>query len=257
MKTDLLVRKSTKFIKDHLPEILTIGATIGVCSTVYLTRKSTKAEQILQNEGKLTGLEPIEIIETYARLYWPVAIAGGASIACLWGAHIIDKRREANLLTAYMAIGQAFEKYRATVKANIDEQTFCKIEEEYKAEMACREYPKDEDDELLFFEPHYGKFFNAKMEDVVSAEYAVNREMCLAGAASLATFMDELGLYPAAGSDCIGWSLDAGVVFYGYGWIEFIHEKMCTDDGLEYYYIKMPFEPTADFLDYGIGRVIT
>lgn len=255
MKTDLLIRKSTKFVKDHLPKILTIGATVGVCSTVYLTRKATKAEQILQNEGKMTGLEPIETIETYARLYWPVIIAGGASIACLWGAHIIDRRREANLLTAYMAIGQAFERYRETVKMNVDEATYQKIEDSYL--MSKSFYPIEDENELLFFEPHYGKFFNARMEDVVRAEMAVNREMALAGAASLATFMDELGLYPIVGSDMVGWSLDAGLAFYGYGWIEFIHDKMCTDDGLEYYYIKMPFEPTSDFLDYGIGRMIT
>lgn len=255
MKAEQLLNKAGQYTKDHLPEILTIAATIGVGGTIYLTRKATKAEILLQNEGKMTALEPIEKLETYARLYWPVLIAGGGSILCLWGAHILDKRREANLLTAYMAMGQAFERYRETVKMNVDEATYQKIEDSYKT-VECL-YPTETDDnELLWYEPHYGKFFNATLEDVLRAEYKVNREMALSGAADLATFFSEIGIYPTNGSDQVGWSLDAGMVFYGYGWIEFIHEQMSTDDGLEYYYIKTPFEPTPDFLDYGIGQIV-
>lgn len=254
-KLEHVTSKICTYTKDHLPEILTIGATVGIGATAYFTHKATKAEILLQNEGKMTDLEPIEKIETYTRLYWPAVIAGIGSISCLWYAHIIDKRREANLLTAYMAMGQAFEKYRETVKMNVDNETYCKIEEEYKAEIASGMMTTD--DQILFFEPHYGKFFNASMNDVLQAEYEVNREMALSGASSFSTFLDSLGLYPVVGSDQIGWSLDAGMAFYGYGWIEFIHEKGRTDDGLEYYYIKMPFEPTADYLDYGIGQMIT
>lgn len=254
-KIDHAFNKALKFTKDHLPEILTITGTVGVCSTIYLTRKCTKAEQILQNEGKMTGIEPIEVVETYTRLYWPVLISGIGTVACFWGAHAIDERKQANLLSAYMALGQAFEKYRQTVKMNVDNETFCKIEEEYKEEL--RSHVEYKDDELLFYEPHYGKFFNSTMVDVLKAEYEVNREMALAGASSLSTFLDALELHPIVGSDQIGWSQDAGVAFYGYGWIEFIHEKNVTDDGLEYYYIKMPFEPTADYLDYGIGQIIS
>lgn len=247
--------KLCKFVRNHLPEILTIAGTAGVCSTIYFTRKCTKAEEILQNEGKMTGMEPIEAIETYTRLYWPVIISGIGTVGCFWGAHILDERRQANLLSAYMALGQAFEKYREAVKINVDSETYCKIEDKYKAEMASGVIVTD--DKLLFFEPHYGKFFNASMQEVLTAEYEVNREMALSGASSFATFLDSLGLYPVVGSDQIGWSLDAGMAFYGYGWVEFIHEKGHTDDGLEYYYIKMPFEPTADYLDYGIGQMIT
>lgn len=249
------MNKLCTFTKNHMPEILTVGATIGVGLTAYFTHKGTKAEVLLQNKGKMTDLEPIEKIKTYTRLYWPAAIAGIGSVSCLWCAHIIDKSREANLLTAYMALGQAFEKYRETVKMNVDEATYCKIEEEYKEAMTSEETITD--DTLLFFEPHYGKFFNASMTDVLQAEYEVNREMALSGASSFATFLDSLGLYPIVGSDQVGWSLDAGMAFYGYGWVEFIHEKGVTDDGLEYYYIKMPFEPTADYLDYGIGQMVT
>lgn len=254
-KLDRICDKALTFAKDHMPEILSVGATIGIGATAYFTHKATKAEVLLQNEGKMTDLEPTETIETYARLYWPAVIAGIGSISCLWGAHIIDKRREANLLTAYMALGHAFEKYRETVKMNVDNETYCKIEDEYKAEVMSGTMVTD--DLLLFFEPHYGKFFNASMQDVLKAEYEVNREMALSGASSFATFLDSLGVYPIVGSDQIGWSLDAGMAFYGYGWIEFIHEKGRTDDGLEYYYIKMPFEPTPDYLDYGIGQMIT
>lgn len=254
-KIDHAFNKCMKFTKNHLPEILTIAGTVGVGSTIYLTRKCTKAEEILQNEGKMTGMEPIEAIETYTRLYWPVLISGIGTVGCLWGARILDECKQANLLSAYMALGQAFEKYRRTVKMNVDDDTFCKIEEEYIEEMRHPIEPST--DQILFFEPHYGKFFNSTMVDVLKAEYEVNREMALGGASSLSTFLDALGLYPIVGSDQIGWSQDAGLVFYGYGWIEFIHEKGVTDDGLEYYYIKMPFEPTPDYLDYGIGQIIS
>lgn len=256
MNTKHIMKKTGRFLKKHLPEILTAASTVGVGASIYLTRKATKAEQILQNEGNLEAMEPIEKVKAYASIYWPVAIVSTASIGCMWCAHILDKRMQTQLLSAYMALGQAYEHYKEVVRRNVDEETFCKIRHEYEEEM---KEPKKEglEEELLFYLPFYNRYFNATMKEVIDAEYQVNREFALSGYASFNTFLDALGIYPIVGGDDIGWSQDAGVAFYGYGWIEFEHRLQTTDDGLECYYIDMPFLPTEDYLNYGIGQIIS
>lgn len=256
MNTKHIMKKTGRFLKKHLPEILTAASTVGVGASIYLTRKATKAEQILQNEGNLEAMEPIEKVKAYASIYWPVAIVSTASIGCMWCAHILDKRMQTQLLSAYMALGQAYEHYKEVVRRNVDEETFCKIQHEYEEEM---KEPKKEglEEELLFYLPFYNRYFNATMKEVIDAEYQVNREFALSGYASFNTFLDALGIYPIVGGDDIGWSQDAGVAFYGYGWIEFEHRLQTTDDGLECYYIDMPFLPTEDYLNYGIGQIIS
>ena len=135
MNTKHLAKKTGRFLKKHLPEILTVASTVGVGASIYLTRKATKAEQILQNEGNFEAMEPIEKVKAYASIYWPVAIVSSASIGCMWCAHILDKRAQTQLLSAYMALGQAFERYKETVRQNVDQETYCKIKEEYLEEM--------------------------------------------------------------------------------------------------------------------------
>lgn len=256
MNTKCMAKKTGKFLKKHLPEILTAASTVGVGASIYLTRKATKAEQILQNEGNLEAMEPIEKVKAYASIYWPVAIVSTASIGCMWCAHILDKRMQTQLLSAYMALGQAYERYKEVVRRNVDEETYCKIQQEYEEEM--RAPNKDGlEEELLFYLPFYNRYFNATMKEVIDAEYQVNREFALSGCASFNTFLDALGIYPIVGGDDIGWSQDAGVAFYGYGWIDFEHKLQKTDDGLECWYIDMPFLPTDDYLDYGIGKIIS
>lgn len=259
MNMKYISRKTGKFLKKHMPEILTIASTVGVGVSIYLTRKATKAEEILQNGGNLEVMEPIEKVKAYASIYWPVAIVSSASIGCMWCAHILDKRMQTQLLSAYMALGQAYERYKETVRRNVDLETYCKIQEEYQDEMR-RDDGKiyiTPDDQLLFYLPFYNKYFNRTMKEIIDAEYQVNREFALAGYVSFNTLLDALGLYPIVGGEDIGWSQDAGMAFYGYGWIDFEHRLQTTDDGLECYYIEMPFLPTEDYLNYGIGHVIS
>ena len=46
-----------------------------------------------------------------------------------------------------------------------------------------------------------------------------------------------------------GWSISAGMNFYGYEWIDFEHKFVKMEDGLECYIIDMPYPPTTDYLD--------
>ena len=50
----------------------------------------------------------------------------------------------------------------------------------------------------------------------------------------------------------VGRSREAGGVFYGYSWVDFYHDFHESEgpDMSAYYTIRMPFNPTADFLDY-------
>ena len=257
MTKKYLMKKTGRFLKSHLPEILTAASTVGIGASIYLTRKATKAEQILQNEANLEAMEPIEKLKAYASIYWPVAIVSTASIGCMWCAHILDKRQQTQLLSAYMALGQAYEHYKEVVKKNVTDEQYLMIEEEYRHDVEALSESNDQPDEqLLFYIPFYNGYINRTMAEVIDAEYQVNREFALAGCASFNTFLDALGVDPIPSGEDIGWSQDAGAIFYGYGWIEFQHRLTKLDDGMEYYYIDMVFLPTSDYLSYGLGQIV-
>lgn len=107
-------------------------------------------------------------------------------------------------------------------------------------------------DSLLFFDELSNRYFWSSIEEVREAEYHFNRNLALRGYAELNELYDFLGLEPTAFGATVGWSLEAGVEFYGYSWVDFYHECHESDDPdvKTYYTIHMPFGPTADYLDF-------
>lgn len=126
--------------------------------------------------------------------------------------------------------------------------SLCGKETDYSVEKAVAEEQRAKDEGLpgftetqtFYFEP-YGKFFESTMENVMQAEYHLNRNFILQGYVSVNDFLDFLKLEHTASGDKDGWEEFAGEAFYGYRWVDFKHRHYTTDDGLSVCAIETPF----------------
>lgn len=245
---------SRRFVKRNSSTILTCVGGIGVIATAVLcanaTPKALRAIDIAR-EDKGEDLTKLEVVKVAGPCYIPAAAVGLSTLVCIFGANVISRRQQSSLISAYALLDNSYKEYKRKVAETYgsdanDKIKDAMIKDKYKEQNSPK--PKDEET-CLFYEEHYGKFFESTKEAVLEAEYHFNRNFALRGYACLNEFMDFLGLDFVRGGNTIGWSRSAGELFYGYQWVDFVHELVEMEDGLECYIIRMPFPPTADYLD--------
>lgn len=255
-----LFKVAKPFVKRNLPTILTSTAAIGVVATAVTSAKAApKAVKLLEKAEEKKGekLTKLEKVKVAAPVYIPAAIIGTATITCVFGSDIINKRRQAALVSAYTVLDQSYKAYRDKVKDILGEETDTQIMseiakdkfEKVKDQFDLNDADKD-DDVKLFFEEYSGRYFEATMSDVLEAEYHFNRNFALRDYADLNELYSFLGLPETAYGATVGWGRFAGEAVYGYQWIDFCHVKDRMQDGTEFYRLEMPFGPTIDYLDY-------
>lgn len=99
---------------------------------------------------------------------------------------------------------------------------------------------------VLWYEEYSKRFFRASLEQVLAAEYHVNRNFILRGYSVLNELYSFLGLNPTDFGEEMGWApTDEGEF-----WIEFNHRKAKMDEGTVFYILEMPFEPRVNYDDY-------
>lgn len=111
--------KTGGFLKRKSPTILTCAGVVGVVTTTAFTIKGTvKAVELLNQaeEAKGEELTAQEMVKVLLPPYIPAIISGVATITCIVGANVINKRHQASLISAYSVIDQAFKEYRNKVE---------------------------------------------------------------------------------------------------------------------------------------------
>lgn len=99
---------------------------------------------------------------------------------------------------------------------------------------------------VLWYDEYSKRFFTASLEQVLMAEYHLNRNYILRGEAVINELYEFLGLEPTDWGAEAGWApMDEGMF-----WIEFNHIPAKLDDGSVFYIIEMPFEPTLNYDEY-------
>ena len=109
---------------------------------------------------------------------------------------------------------------------------------------------KVEPEKHLFYDDFSQRYFESTTENVLEAEYEVNRYLAMGGGVFLNEFYELLGLELVDYGDFLGWSAVELSDNLCYCWVEFEHTKTVLDDGLECTIISMSFEPTFDFENY-------
>lgn len=250
-----MVKRVLKELKKDTPIILAIVGSIGVVSTAIFAVKATpKALQLIeqrkQNENK-DELSVSEIIETTWTCYIPSIITCAATISCIMGSYILNKRRQAILLNSYILLEQQYKEYKNSVKELYGEDADKKV----KIHKAQRKYNEEEhasNKQLFFLEP-YGEYFESTMEDVLKAEYELNRKFATEREASLKDLLDFLGIsevYDYESDGYKGWCQEIICDFINPAWIEFDHTFITLDDGMECCLISSPIEPRIISDDY-------
>lgn len=250
-----ILYKSEGFIRKNASTILTCIGAVGVVGTAVATAKgTTKADILLKKakDEKGEDLSTMETVKTVFPAYIPAILFGTATITCIFGANIVNKRYQASLISAYTMLDRSYKEYKEKVGEIYGEEADSKI----RNEIAKDKKPNNADpaytDSLLFFDELSNRYFWSTIEKVRDAEYHFNRILSLRGYAELNELYDFLELEATPFGMSVGWSIEAGIEHYGYSWVDFYHELHESDDPdiPSYYTICMPFGPTADYMDF-------
>ena len=248
-----LLHSTGVFLKRNTPTILTSIGGIGVVATSILAVKATpKAMRLIEKAEKEKGgkLTKLEIAVNVGPAYIPAAVTGITTIACIFGANALNKRQQAALMSAYALIDTSYKEYKNKVKELYGEEVDQKIRTEVAKDRFEDEESYHEDDgKQLFYDEYSNRYFRATNETVLRAEYEINRILVENCYATLNEYYDLLDIPKVDYGDYLGWSSAQMSEMYWYSWIDFYHEKVKMDDGLECYIISIT-EPLADFEDY-------
>lgn len=248
-----LLSHSKLFLNRNASTILTVIGGAGVVATAVLAvRETPKAMRNVQEatEEKGEELTTFEVIKAAGPAYIPAVIAGTATLACIFGANVLNKRQQAALMSAYALLDTNFKNYQKKAEELYGEGAGIRIREE----LAKDEYEETdirvEEGKELFYDMYSNRYFQSTLYDVQQAEYRLNRNLITRDYAYLNEFYEELGIEPVYAGYSLGWSRGANLDIYWQEWIDFDHEKVTMDDGLECHIIKMQCEPIPDFEEY-------
>lgn len=254
--------KAGSYLQRHSSTILTCIGVIGVVGTSVMAVRATPKALRLINEAtdekgeKLTKLETVKVA---GPAYVPSIIMGAATVSCVFGANVLNKRHQTALVSAYALVDNAYKEYRNKVKELLGEETDIQIQD-----AIAKDKREDIDvyvpgcgsldcsgETVLFYESYRGKYFESTIEAVQNAEYHLNRNFTMRGCANLNEFYEFLGLSPTKEGSVLGWSswklLEDGCT----PWIDFDHRlTTVADDGLQCYFIEMPISPELNYEEY-------
>lgn len=244
-----LLNGSKLFVRKNASTILTcIGATGVIATSVLAVRATPKALMLLENakEEKGESLTKMEVVKTAGPAYIPAVLVGMSTIACIFGANVLNQQRQAALTSAYVLLDNTYKRYKSKVADLYGEETDRYIREDIAKDRYIGE-DQSNDDVILFYDEFSGRYFNATMADILKAECEVNKKLSNFGEVCLNEFYELVGLNKVDYGDCLGWSVVDIYEMYCEKQIDFCHEKFILDDGLEGYIIVFSREPIPGF----------
>lgn len=234
--------------KKHSTTILTVIGSVGVIATAAVAVKETP-KALLLIEQMDDEPSKVDIVKETWKCYIPAALVGASTIACIFAANGLNKRKQAALISAYTMLDSAYKEYQAKTKELLGEDG------EFKIRKAIAEDKNDETDDpdshkgkLRFYDYFSGEYFYRTMEELIDAEYQINRKFAIRGYVTIGDWYDLIGVQPDSFNDVLGWSFDENST--DCRWIDFEHELTKMEDGYDCYIVHMVCPPYADFMDY-------
>ena len=244
-----LLNSSKLFFKRNGSTILTVIGGVGVVATAVSTAMATpKALRSLEQaeEEKGDKLTKLEMVVVAGPSYIPSVAIGAGTVACIFGANILNKQRQAALIGAYTLLDSSYKEYKQKVLDLYGADANEKVVESI-AKDKYEEEPKVEPGKELFYEAYSGRYFESTIEDVLRAEYTLNRELSLVGGVAVNDYFELLGLPRMESLNDFGWSADTNMEMYWQTWVDFNHSTTTMDDGLECTIVNPWQEPIIDY----------
>lgn len=162
--------------------LLTCIGAVGVVATSAMAVKATpKAIELLKTaeEEKGDKLTKMEIVKTAAPAYIPAAVTGVATIACVFGANVLNKHQQAAMASAYALLDRTHKAYSNKVEELYGEDSSAEIKEA----LAKDEYEEVADEERsegneLFFDFNTLQYFEAPYDEVVQKTVMDDGTVC-------------------------------------------------------------------------------
>ena len=257
-----LLGKSQLLFKRRGSTILTIAGGVGVIATSIVAVKATpkalkQIEEAQEEKGEeLTNVEKVKVA---APTYIPAILIGVGTLTCIFGANILSKRQQAALVSAYAMVDSSYKEYKQKLKELYGEEAHEEIvnaiavekakEVGITAESMCANTCLTDDkacgEPVLFYDEWSQRYFESTIEQVITAEYHLNRNFVLRGFTVLNELYEFLGLETTDYGAELGWTIEDELY-----WVDFHHRKVVMEDGLECYIIETPWGPSTDFQEY-------
>lgn len=258
-----LANKVGRALKKASPTILTCIGAFGIVATAVLAIKATpkalecvKEDSRKKHDGDPYAATKLEAVKSAWKYYIPTAATGAATIACIFGANVLNKRRQASLAGAYALASCSYADYKRKTKELYGKEAHEKIMQSLAVEQSkppritapallsdpCLDFEDAKEEERLFYDSFSGRYFQATISQVLQAEYHLNRNFALNGDVGINDFYRFLGIEAVEKWNDFGWWVSDELY-----WIDFDHIKTMVDDGLngeiECYIIDMVFAP--------------
>ena len=233
------------FVKKNGPTILTCIGSIGVVVTSVMAIKATPKAIVLLEDARAEKGDDLTKFEKFmvaVPAYIPTMIVGASTIACVFGANILNQRKQAALMSAYALLDSTYKEYQSKVVDLYSKEADSQV----KKEIAKDKYLDDDKlvgNDALFYDEFSGRYFESTNAKVLKAEYETNKKISEHRGVCLNDFYCALGLEPTRYGDRLGWSVNDLS-------LDFRHEKFILDDGLEGCIITFMQEPILGFEDY-------
>lgn len=249
-----LLNKSRVFLKRNSGTILTcVGAVGAIATTVTAVKATPKAMMLLEKAKQEKGedLTKLETVKIAGPVYVPSVVLGVSTLACIFGANVLNQRGQASLMSAYALIDNGYKDYRKKV----DELYGTEAGTQVRAAIAQDKYEEEPKHELaegtrLYFDYYSNRYFEATPSFVKNAEYELNRKLVMDDCVYLNEWYYLIGIDGLDHGLDFGWSTCANSDMYWQTWVDFHHEKVVMDDGLECIIVSFMQEPYHDFEDY-------
>ena len=247
------------FIKQNASTILTcIGVTGVVATAVMVAKETPKALSLLEDakEKKGEDLTKWEKVKIAGPAYIPSIVTGAATIACIFGSNVINKRHQASLMSVYALLDSSYREYKNKTDELYGEEAGKHIREKIAKDKYTGDINLSDNDKELFFDFYSGRYFESTKEAVMWAQYEINRAMFVNGAVCLNEYYELIGLEQKPEYENIGWSCGQIEEMYWHPWIEFDYEETVIEEeseyseGIECTIIHFPMEPFMGYLDY-------
>lgn len=245
-----LVKRSGLFLRRNSSTILTCVGGVGVIVTSVLAVKATpKALELLERAEAEKGekLTKLEVVKVAGPSYIPAAAVGVSTIACIFGANILNKRQQASLASAYALLDNSYKEYKKKVTEMYGEDADRTVREEIAKDTYEEKNIAYDGEKQLFYDQFSGRYFESTMADVIRAEYKINQKISSYGGADLNEFYEALDIPQEDYGVSLGWSIGSLMSTTWSQWLDFTHEKVMLDDNLECYIISFSADPMYDY----------
>lgn len=247
-----LVHSLKLFCRRNASTILTCVGGAGVVATSVMAVKATPKALVLLEEAKEEKgeeLTKLEVVNVAGPAYIPAVLVGASTIACIFGANVLNKRKQASLMSAYALLDSSYKEYKNKIEQVYGEGANTHIQEEIAKDKYEESDVTIAEDKQLFYDEFSGRYFESTLAEVLQAEYAINKQIAEWGSAYLNDYYELLGIQTDYG-DYLGWSACGLYEMYWNQWLDFGHHKAILDDGLECTIITFFQEPIPDFEEY-------